>query len=418
MTAQAGTYDVVVIGGGLVGASVALLLRRQLPSTASILVIEAFDRQPDPEGFAPDFDVRTTALSHGSRGILDDIGVWARLRGEATPIHTIHVSDRGHPGMVTMRSRDEQVEALGQVVENRHLGTALLQAVQEADGITWMAPAVTETLRPRAAGGMELSVRLGDLRTGGDSASEIRRFEAGLVVLADGGRSGLSEQLGIVRTVRDYEQQAIITNVGFRRSHDHVAFERFTNEGPLALLPLTPFRGWQRAALVWTQPADRASTLMTLPDADFLLALRNRAGNRLGSFLRCGARHAFPLQLEQSTEQVRPGLVLLGNVAHTLHPVAGQGLNLSLRDARELARVVGGAMREGQAPGAMSVLETYRRRRAADQQRTIAFSHHLVGLFSGEGALKQWARRAGLISLDLAPPLRRPLVRAAMGLTR
>lgn len=403
-------YDVVIIGGGLVGASAALMLRNELPDDASVLVVEAADHTADPQGgleFAPDFDVRTTALSRGSQRLYEKLGLWPALAPHATPIHTIHVSDRSHMGAVTLDRKDAGVEALGQVVENRCLGTALLQAVRAEPAIDWLAPAVTGRMTPVPAG-MRLTVQAGD--------GEGKELDAGLVVLADGGRSTLCRQLGIAQQRTEYGQHAIVANVGFRQPHEHRAFERFTDTGPLALLPLSPWEGMARAALIWTQPEEQTRGLLEMPEAAFLEALQQRFGHRLGTFVQCGQRHSFPLQLTRAQEQVRPGLVLLGNVAHTLHPVAGQGLNLALRDAAGLAESVGRAMAAGRCPGEMGVLQEYNERRQQDQQRTIAFSHHLVGLFSGPGVMKRWTRRFGLFSIDLMPPVRRPFVRAAMGL--
>lgn len=412
-------YDVVIIGGGLVGCSLALMLHGRLPSDARILIVEASPHgRPDggPLQLAPDFDVRTTALSEGSRLLYRECGLWPELAAEATPIETVHVSDRGHFGAVTLDSSEAGVGALGHVVENRRLGTVLLQAVERCAGIDLLAPAETSSLVP-TADGMRLHATVAEAAgTDAGDPAHGHTINARLVVLAEGGRSPLTGQLGISVQRTDYAQQALIANIGFEQPHANRAFERFTDSGPLAVLPLQPHEGRQRGALIWTLPAGQADELCNAPEQDFLAALQRRFGYRLGRLNRCGQRHCFPLQLMLAREQVRPALVLLGNVAHTLHPVAGQGLNLALRDARALTARLEQAISNGESPGSMAVLKDYLASRQSDQARTIAFSHHLGDLFAGKSLLKSWTRKFGLFSIDLLPPVKRPFTQAAMGL--
>lgn len=216
--------------------------------------------------------------------------------------------------------------------------------------------------------------------------------------------------------VTHYEQTALIANIAFSDPHGHVAYERFTDSGPLAVLPLASFEGENRGALVWTVPSAEASQVLALPDAAFLHALQERFGQRLGQFTRVGTRALYPLSLSVAKEQVRPGLVLLGNVAHSLHPVAGQGLNLALRDAEALSLSLSQARRDGLPLGAMSVLQCYQERQGRDQALTIYFSHNMTRLFSSQHPALVWARKCGLFSIDLVPPLKRGFARQAMGL--
>ena len=396
-------YDLVVIGGGLVGASFACMMAQaKMQAPLRILVTEAVASLQA----STSFDARSTALSYGSQQIYHGLGLWNALSAYATPISRIHVSDRGHFGAVRMSAAELGVEALGQVVENQHLGVVLTQALEQSATIDYLCPARVNSLMPLPEGA-ELEVSLPQGGTGW--------VRAGLVVLADGGKSPLTTDLGIGTQVKPYEQRAIIANVAFSEPHGGVAFERFTDSGPMAILPLSPLQGENRGALVWTQPAEQADTVLALEDAAFLAALQQRFGYRLGHFVRVGARNAYPLSLSMAREQVRPGLVLLGNVAHTLHPVAGQGLNLALRDAEALTHILAEAVAAGKALGAMPVLQAYEQRQRQDQSVTIQFSHYMTRLFSSPHPALVWARKFGLFSIDLIPPLKREFARQAMG---
>jgi 2-octaprenyl-6-methoxyphenol hydroxylase len=270
-------YDIVIVGGGMVGASFALLMRQRLGTDkGTMLVVEA--SMPDPgASSSPGFDDRSTALSYGSRGILQDAGLWPRLTGAITPIHEIHVSDRGHFGSACLDSRTQGVEALGYVVENRSFGTALGETLLEHRSIDLIAPANVETIAPTPVG-MSLTLR--------DEAGVEYRVEAGLVVLADGGRSPICRSLGIETERREYGQRAIIANVAHEKPHAGIAYERFTDTGPLAILPLQPLDGEQRGALIWTVTESESGDLMALQDHDLIPILQDRFGYRLGRFSR------------------------------------------------------------------------------------------------------------------------------------
>lgn len=415
-------YDIVIAGGGLVGSSFALLLDQLAQHSAlRVLLLDAAPvTSPDEDDPVTDFDARSTALSWGSRLIYEQADVWPALASDITAIRDIQVSDRGHFGATRLHSADMGVEALGYVAENRHLGRVLQQALHNNKRLTVCAPASVEHVQPLSDG-----VMLTITGAGRDTV------KAGLLVLADGGRSGLCQQLGIAMQQKRYGQQALICNVAFTDDHQGQAFERFTESGPLAMLPLadhsTGRERQHRGALVWTlTDSDAADTvagrqfsaehIMALPEAEFIETLQQRFGWRLGKITQAGARSLFPLSLTVATEQIRPGIVLLGNVAHTLHPVAGQGLNLALRDARALAELIVAAHKIGKNPGSMEILAQFLALQSGDQANTIAFSDLTTRLFSNAQPALALGRNLGLLLMDLMPPAKGWFARRAMGM--
>ena len=390
---------VVVVGGGFAGASFALAAAGQ---ETPVLVVEAIA----PGGGDGGFDARSTALSWGTRRIFESLGVWDDFGAAPCPIHRIEVSDRGHLGGVSFDHGEQGQEALGYVVENHVLGGALREKVAASEHIDLLAPANLTSAGP-VPEGMKLSIRRGENE---------QDLIAALAVLADGGRSPIAAQLGIGRQLKSYEQHALVANVALEKSHRNIAYERFTEHGPLALLPLPTVEGVHRASLVWTLPEPLALENMELGEAELLPRLQREFGPGMGRVTGIGRRACFPLQLSRASEQARPGLALLGNAAHTLHPVAGQGFNLALRDCMALAGVVREARERGLWPGDMSVLQGYIDEQEFDQEKTILFTDLLVNLFSGKNAAKAGFRRLGLLALDLLPPMRRRFVSNAMGL--
>ncbi len=385
--------NIAIIGGGLVGASLALALQQQARLRGwQICLIEPFA----PGGaYQPSYDARATALSYGSQQIYQRLDIWQQIARRAEPIQQIHVSDRGHFAAARLTALEEGVPALGYVAENAWLGQCLWQAL-DPEQVSWRSPARVLRLEALAAG---YRLILDD-----DSS-----LECDLAILADGGRSDLREQLGIGVTQRPYGQTALIANVSPQEAHRGQAFERFTEDGPLALLPLPD----NRCALIWTRPAADAERLLRTDEAAFLNELQQVFGYRLGALRQVGARHLYPLALVEAQEQVRPHLVVLGNAAHSLHPIAGQGYNLSLRDTLALAE----ALLASPAPlGDFAVLQGYLQRQRLDQQLTVGFSDRVTRLFSSREPLLAAGRNLGLLGLELLPPAKRWFARQAMGL--
>lgn len=403
------TRDVVIIGAGMVGSVLAhALVRSEVSAGKRIVLIEASELRADAPPRQPGYDSRVTVLSAGSVACFRQLGLWGEALAASQPIHDIHVSDQGRFGSVRLGSGDEGVDALGCVVENAVLGQCLNRQLSHP-ALEICAPARVTALLPQP-GGMRVV-----LEAAAEGATP-RHFDAALVVLADGGRSGLASALGITQGGHDYAQSAIITNVSFSKPHQGLAFERFTPKGPLALLPLPDYDGEHRAALVWTHPRATANEVLALDDARFLAALQEDFGQRLGSFRRVGQRALHALSLRVAEEQIRPHLVLLGNVAHSLHPVAGQGYNLALRDLMLLARSILEAFAAGENPGSFTRLKSYLDAAGGDQLATIAFSDWMTRLFSSPSRSRALARGFAMAGLDLLPPLKHALSLQAMGM--
>ena len=398
-------YDIVIVGGGMVGISLALLLRAQQPW--NILLIEAQELAssdgPVSGAYSSSFDARSTALSWSSKNIYQSIGLWPQLKKHLSAIAQIHVSDRGHVGMTRIDAGDANVDALGYVVENQWLGSVLLNQLTKTD-IQLLGSCKLETIEPLASG-MRLQLQQAD--------KDLQTIETKLLVIADGAGSTTAQQLGIQSQSTPYDQTGIIANVSLEKPHGGVAYERFTDQGPMALLPLADFKGRPRNALVWTQPRAMAETLMAADEHAFLEQLQLRFGYRLGHFKQLGKRVAYPLALTTATEQVRRHLVVMGNAAHSLHPVAGQGFNLSLRDAAALANSLAEA---GDRIGDLAVLQNYQQQQAIDQRNTVLFSDSLPKLFGLSSSIVALGRNSGLLAMDLIPSLRNSFAQFGMGM--
>ncbi|MBV0933987.1 2-octaprenyl-6-methoxyphenyl hydroxylase [Marinobacterium weihaiense] len=403
-------YDLIIVGGGMVGASLAAALlpaARELGLRMALIEAQSLPAPGEPV-FTPSYDARSTALAQGVRTLYQRMGIWPALQTHLTPIEHIHVSDRGRFGTTRLHAAEEGVPALGYVVENHWLGRVLISHLQQQAGehLTLIAPAEVESLTSAAAGNQV------QLRT---EAGETC-LSAELVVMADGGRSALRERLGIHYREQHYGQHALVANVSLDRDHGGVAYERFTEDGPLALLPGEPLAGLTRCGLVWTLADEALGAVLSLNDQAFLARLQQAFGYRAGRFVAVGERYHYPLKLSLAEEQVRQGLVVLGNAAHALHPIAGQGYNLALRGVVALADHVIACRRAGEPLGDLTGLSRFVAARRQDQQRTIAFSDRTLKLFTSTNPLLRLGRGLGLQLLDSCPAGKTVFARAAMGL--
>lgn len=377
-------FDVAIVGGGLVGASLALALA---PSGKRVVLIEA--AQP-PRG-TPAWDERTLALNVASQRIYAALGLWDALRPDLTPILSTHISERGRFGITRFTAAQAGEEALGWNVPVRAIGAALWQRLPAA-GVTLRCPAAVRGLQ---AGADRVALEL-----------DAGRLEAKLVVAADGAQSSIRTLLGIGAEERDYGQTAIVGAVRTERPHKSVAYERFTPDGPIALLPRL-----DRCALVWTVPTAKAATILGWDDATFLAQLQHEFGQRLGRLLEAGRRNGHPLTRVMSDALTSPRVIFAGNAAQTLHPIAAQGFNLGLRDVATVAELAGPAA----DPGAEAVLREYARRRAAERRTVAGFTDRLVRIFSNDIPGLRAARHLGLLALDLMPPVKSAVMRQNLG---
>ena len=398
-------FDIAIIGGGMVGTSLASLLAASQPQLRIALIESQPFARADEVHFQPSFDARSTALSYGTAAILRDLGLWETLQQHITPIAQVHVSDRGHFLGGVIDAQENHLAAVGYVVENAWLGKVLLGHVQGQNTIQCFPAATVSDLTPQADGAL-LSV-----------VTDAQSFfiKTSLAVVADGGDSAVRRQLGIGTRVREYGQTAIITNVEFSEPHRGVAYERFTDQGPIALLPLGESLNAQQSALVWTLPAADAEHIQSCGDAEFLAHLQERFGYRVGKFTRVAKRFAYPLQLVLAEEQIRSHTVLLGNAAHFLHPVAGQGFNLALRDCACLVETLREGAVQQQSPGDLALLQRYLEKQMLDQQLTIEFSDKLVRLFSSDHLPLIAMRHLGLLSIESIPLIKKQLIAQTMG---
>lgn len=390
------SYDILIIGGGMVGASLARALR---DCRLKIGVVEPFPLDTDEQ---PSYDERVIALAYGSKRILQTIGCWEQIRPDAEPIRQVHISDRGHFGVTRIDQQEEGMEALGYVVAARALGQALIQQLQEATTVDLLCPA-----RFHAATDAGDHIRADILVNG-----EIKPIRTRLLVAADGGNSLVRKQLEIPVREKAYGQTGIIATVTPANHGQGIAYERFTDSGPLAMLPMTD----NRYSLVWTAWDRDVEEIMGLDDAEFLSRLQQRFGNRLGQLIQTSRRIAYPLKKMMAQELVRSRVVLIGNAAHTVHPVTGQGYNLGIRDVAVLAEVITDSLKAGSDIGGLINLRRYAEWRQPDHERVADITDTLAHLFANPWAPMVHARSVGLLSLDLLPGIKHLVARQFMGL--
>jgi 2-octaprenyl-6-methoxyphenol hydroxylase len=383
-------YDIAIIGGGLVGASLAVALA---DSPLRVVLIEA----AAPPASAPEWDERCIALNDASHRIFGGYGVWDALAAAAAPISATHISERGRFGTARFSAAESGLEALGYNVPLRAIGAALLARINTLPRLELLQPARLVGIEPGAEA-VRLSV---------ESVGAVRNINARLVAAADGARSAVRELLGIAAERRDYEQHAIVSAVRLSRPHQGVAYERFTPDGPIALIPKPD----DAASLVWTTPDTLVRERMALDDAAYLAAAQDCFGGRLGRFTALGRRWSYPLSRVLSETLIAPRTVFIGNAAQSLHPVAAQGFNLGLRDVATLAELVAAAA----DPGAAEILAEYAQRRERDRSRVSGLTDLMVRAFSNRVPLLSQARHWGLVAVELAGPLRQTVLRQHLG---
>jgi 2-octaprenyl-6-methoxyphenol hydroxylase len=388
-------YDLLIVGGGLAGNCLALALK---DTGLRMAIVEANTREQLSVFPAGD---RALALAAGTVMMLEALGIWQGISHAATAIKQIHVSDRGHFGKTRLSAQKENVDALGYVITARDIETYVANRVAEA-GIELISPARVIGLM---SGDKEVCVCLKQ-----DNGS--LNVSAGLLVGADGGLSSVRKLLDITQYVTEYGQTALVTTVKSTLPNKNTAFERFTASGPLALLPV----GKNQCAVVWTRKSDDADALMLGSEADFLDELQQCFGFKLGKLSLAAPRRAFPLSLIRAEKMVVGRAVIIGNAVHQLHPVAGQGFNLGLRDVVRLAEMLIKQHEQHKDIGSADFLTDYAVSRKKDHDRTIGFTDAVVKIFSNEWLALTVARNIGLALLDHIPVAKTLLTRHAMGL--
>ncbi len=386
-------WHFAIVGAGLSGACLALLLAREQRQW-NILLIDSQSPVVEP-------DHRSSALSASTVDVLQTMGLWSTLQAKTAAITAIDVSDRGHVGSAKLNAAEQNLSAYGHVVENAQLAAVFEQALTECPNITCIKAPAPTLIKPRQ-GGMSVTLEQGECL-------------ADLVVLAGGEHRPLAEKLGIAYRRYDYQRVALVANLTMAEAHGGLAHERFTGDGAIALLPL-PGEGEKRVSLVWTLSAEQAEEMQAASPDDFISNLNQQLGSRAGIALEVDYRQCFPVKKIIAEEQVRSHLLLLGNAAHSMHPVAGQGFNLSVRDMAALTELLSKAHGDGIAPGDLAVLQRYAALRKDDQGRSVALSDKLPKLFGMDETLAKAARNLGLVTLDLLPPLRQGFARFGAGL--
>lgn len=397
--------EVIIVGGGMVGLSLALMLAKQ---NIAVKLLEAIQYPNyDDENLAPyhsSFDARNSALSRRTVQIYQELGLWSALQQYATPILQVHITEEGSFGKARLTAEQEKVESFGQVIENAWLGRVLLSEVKKQDLIE-LIDGVQVMALTQDAEQAHIQAQRGD---------EQISLSAKIVIAADGRDSFCRKALGIGASEHDYDQVAIVTTVQTSKPHEHVGFERFSPLGPLALLPLP---GEYRRSVVWpVKKGTEQEWLGEENDQHFLDALQKTYGDRAGKFEKTGKRFSYPLLQILAEKQAVGRVVLMGNAAHTIHPVAGQGFNLCMRDAHVLVRYLTEQIAQEKDIGDADMLMQYEKARLKDQQRVIKFCDSVVRGFSHQNPFLKLLRNTGLVAFDVIPGIKPLVANYAMGL--
>lgn len=386
--------NVIIVGGGMAGATLALAISSLSRGQLQVSLIEA--AKPTQEH--PGFDARAIALAYGTCQRLDQIGIWSALKHCVTPITHVHVSDRGHNGFVNISADDHDIPALGNVVELHDAGIHLFDLLKQSPNIKLYCPATVNSVE-RLENSVTVTLNNGEKLTGE------------LLVAADGSHSAIAQACNIPYQRQSYDQVAIIANVLTSEHPQGRAFERFTEHGPLALLPMSG----GRSSLVWCHPLERQSEINGWSQAEFTQHLQQAFGWRLGKMLETGQRSSYPLALSTASRQISHRLALVGNASQTLHPIAGQGFNLGMRDVMALAQIISETAIAGQDIGAYKILAEYQQQREADRETTIGITDGLVRLFANDYLPLRIGRNLGLMTMEALPPIRDLFARQTLG---
>lgn len=397
--------EVIIVGGGMVGLSLALMLAK---TNIAVKLLEAIQYpnydDVNLEPYYSSFDARNSALSRRSVQIYQELGLWDKLQEHATPILEVNITEQGSFGKARLIASQEKVESFGQVIENAWLGRVLLAEVKANPLIELIDGVKVTSLHQDQDQVFVEAVR-------GESSRSLR---SKLLIAADGRDSFCRKALGVSAVEHDYDQVAIVTTVQTSKPHQHIGFERFSHLGPLALLPLP---GEYRRSVVWpVKKGTEDEWLGAENDQHFLNALQETYGDRAGKFQKSGKRFCFPLSQVLAEKQAVGRVVLMGNAAHTIHPVAGQGFNLCMRDAHVLVRYLETQQAQSADLGDAEMLKEYERSRLKDQQRVIKFCDSVVRGFSNQNPFLKLIRNTGLLAFENIPGIKPLVANYAMGL--
>ncbi|EGR3222257.1 2-octaprenyl-6-methoxyphenyl hydroxylase [Vibrio parahaemolyticus] len=388
-------YDVVIAGGAMAGATLALAIEHLSQGALRVAVVEPFKAQSDQH---PGFDSRSIALSYGTVNLLRHLELWSAIEPFSTPIEHIHVSDRSHAGMTDITKHDVGVEALGYVVELADVGRVYQELLTHSTAIDLYCPDSAKHIT-RTQENVTIELASGEL------------LNTKLLVAADGAVSQCCQQIGLELSEHDFDQVAVIANIVTQEPHQGRAFERFTENGPVALLPMSD----NRMSLVWCLRPGEAQIVMELSESEFLERLQQDFGWRLGAMQKVGLRASYPLLLRHRKQNISHRFAIVGNAAQTLHPIAGQGFNLGIRDVVTLAEEL---VKQGEDVGRYQGLIRFSQRREADRNETIWLTSSLVHVFSNDLLAMRIGRNTALAAMDNLSIFKQPLLRHTLGLVK
>jgi len=420
-------FDIIISGGGLSGSLMALSLadlKKADGSLLSIAIVEAIKptAATKQDNANPLFDDRVLALSHGSASYLKKMGVWQHLSSEACAIETIDISDRGHYAKARLEAQEHGVSALGYVIEMALIGKAQLKELANKSNVHWFSPDCITDIN------WQVNDQSNDIKNESKDKIEVKldseqNLQTSLLLACDGANSPCRQLAGISISHSDYQQVAIIANVATKKLHNNKAYERFTECGPLAMLPLSKLssplsaelNGDSRCSLVWTMPPEQGEEILALNDNDFKQQLELAFGSWLGAITHVGKRDIYPLVLLQAEQQTYHRMALIGNASHTIHPIAGQGFNLGLRDVQQMSALIEKGLNERADIGSFALLNEYAQKRQLDQKQVIELTDSLVTLFANDLLPLVVGRNVGLKVMNYLSPLKNTLVKKLMG---